>query len=59
MSMESVMLLHNKAMVHEGDTLLILYMKQITIESLLYNTENSGDLNGKEIPKKKYMYMYG
>ena len=27
MSMESVMLLHNNAMVHEGDTLLILYMK--------------------------------
>ena len=26
MSMESVMLLHN-AMVHEGDTVLILYMK--------------------------------
>ena len=31
-----------------------------TIENLRYNTGNSGDLNGKEIPqKRRFMYMYG
>ena len=41
------------------DIYIIACRKQVTNENLLYSTENSTQcLNGKEIQKSGYMFMY-